>query len=195
MVEYIKKRHNYLFLFFYHKMNEISSISQEFNFRIKDKSRSVETRIAAVRALRTLSISEVCRIFQIHRTTLFRWNKKWNENRNLQSIAKIGPKQKLSVEEIERLLELFRRNPGTTNDQAAAFLNHKIKPQSVSNYLKRAGFTRKEFTDEQENYTNLNQYKKLGLITVYYKRLLIQNVSIWTKVSSTTMKHLDLDEV
>ena len=114
-----------------------------------------------MRESRISNTADVCRKFKINRRTLFRWKKKWSEDHNLSDKVLLGSRPKLTANETEQLLDLFRTNPGTTNDQAAVFLNHKIKPQSVSNYLKRAGFTRKEFTDEQENYGNQESIQEI----------------------------------
>jgi len=130
-----------------------SSLSLEFTRRIENKQRSVETRIAAVRALRNSSTSEVCKTFKVARSSLFRWKLQWENERHLNRKNREHYANRiLNDEEIQNLLNYFATNPGATNQQAAAFLNHRIHPRTISHYLKRANYSRKEFTDEQEAY-------------------------------------------
>jgi transposase len=133
-------------------MEVSSSLSQALAEQTDSRLRNLETRIAAVRALRTSTASEVCKLFKVNRRTLFRWKARWGQTHNLQPIKRAGPYFKLTDEQRKYLLNQFELNPGLTNEQAATLLDNTIKPRTVSDYLKRASFSRKLFTDEQETY-------------------------------------------
>ncbi|KAI9088856.1 hypothetical protein DFS34DRAFT_698400 [Phlyctochytrium arcticum] len=119
-----------------------------------DKHRTVETRLAVVRALRSSTAAEVCRTFKVSRRTLFRWKARWEQTRDLQPVKNKGTPFKLNPEEQRNLLVEFDKCPGLTNSQAAALLDHRINHRTVSDYLKRCGYSRKLFSDEQEKYAN-----------------------------------------
>ena len=126
-----------------------SSLSQEYANLVHRKYRTVETRLAALKAFRTASSSEVAKDFKITERTLFYWKKRWNESRQLAT--KTRPphsRSKLNEEERQKLIDFFIAKPGSTNAQAAAHLDQKVHPRTISRYLKRAGFSRKKFTDE-----------------------------------------------
>ena len=50
-------------------------------------------------------------------------------------------------------MDLFAEKPTITNKEASHLVGN-IKERTVSNYLKRARFTRKFIVDEHETYTN-----------------------------------------
>lgn len=133
-------------------MDVSSSLSQALAEQTDNRTRNLETRIAAVRALRTSTASEVCKLFKVNRRTLFRWKARWELTHNLQPTKRTGPGFKLTDEQQQFLLSQFELNPGLTNEQAATLLENTIKPRTVSDYLKRASFSRKLFSDEQETY-------------------------------------------
>lgn len=130
-----------------------SSLSQAFLQETAEKHRTVETRLAAVRALRSSTAAEVCSTFKISRRTLFRWKARWEQTRDLQPVKNKGTPLKLTPEERQKLLVEFDKRPGLTNSQAAALLDHRINHRTVSD-LKRCGYSRKLFSDEQEKYAS-----------------------------------------
>ena len=97
--------------------------------------------------------------------------------------------------EIQNLLNFFALNPGSTNEQAAAYLDHKVQPRTISHYLKRANFSCKEFTGEQETYVT-DESKQVVRTYCAFIRTIDTNRRIYmTKVFFTTMKLLDLAKV
>jgi transposase len=131
-----------------------SSLSQELSLTTYNKPRSIELRIAAVRASRILSASEVCNRFKIGRRTLFRWKKQWKDSHDLNPKKIPGCPQKLAKKEVEHMLQLYKETPSITNQQVVHAMQNKIKRSSVSNYRKRANFSRKVIADEAENYAS-----------------------------------------
>jgi len=100
-----------------------------------------EYRMAAVHACRSFSASEVCFMYKVSRRTLFRWKRQWDETQTLKPKPITGRPPKLGENDQARLLCLFATNPNTTNTEASRFLGN-IKPRTVSDYLKKAGFAR-----------------------------------------------------
>jgi transposase len=135
-------------------MEVSSSLSQALVEQTDNQRRNLETRIAAVRALRTSTASEVCNTFRVNRRTLFRWKVQWEQTHDLLPRKKQGPDFKLTEAEQQHLLNEFKSNPGLTNQLAAALFDNRIKPRTVSDYLKRAKLSRKLFSDEQETYAS-----------------------------------------
>lgn len=133
-------------------MNCSSSLSQELVIVTANRHRSIEIRLAAVRDFRNSPASEVCAKYRIHRSTLFRWKKKWDATKDLSDKLIPGRPQKLSDEEKYALLHLYDDTASITNLQVATAINFKISPRSVSNYRKRANFTRKVIGDEHDTY-------------------------------------------
>jgi transposase len=133
-----------------------SSLSQALVNETLNQTRKVETRIAAVRALRKSTASEVCKTFKVSRRSLFRWKAKWEKNHDLSPLKQRGSSYKLTPEEQQLLLAEFNKCPSLTNMQAAAIFDNRINHRTVSDYLKRSGYSRKLFSDEQETYANGN---------------------------------------
>lgn len=134
---------------------QMSSLSQEYLVQINRKHRSAETRVAAVRALNKHSYAEVSHIFKVPVRTLSRWKAQWQYEHDLNKKPRDRSMRcKLTDDEKQNLVDFVNDHPGCTNAQAAAHLDHKVKPRTISLYLKKLNFTRKHFSDEQETYSS-----------------------------------------
>jgi len=132
-----------------------TTLSLELQTHIEKKQRPLEIRLSAVRALKTMSYSEVSRTFKVPKSTLIDWHAKWQYERDLtRKKPTASSRAKLTEEDKQKLIDFVNEYPGATNAQMTAHLEHKIKPRTVSDYLKKLKFTRKQFSDEQETYSS-----------------------------------------
>ena len=98
------------------------------------------------------SISSICSKYKISRITFYHWRRQWNNTKSVKPIRKSSWKWKLIDESKQKLIDFYKDNPTATNKEGSAYLHFKIKPSTVSDYLKCENFTIKKVSDELQNY-------------------------------------------
>ena len=127
-----------------------SSLSQQIHRVSHRKHHSKETKLTAIYFFRKgESISSICSKYKITRVTFYLWRKQWDDTKSVKPLSKTGRKQILNDDSNRKLVDFYKENPTATNEEGSAYLNFSTKPSTVSNYLKRANFTRKKVSDER----------------------------------------------
>lgn len=128
-------------------------LSQEQTTATRFKRRSIETRRTILKAVkRGMSVAHASKLFKVAKRTIYDWKAQWQTERTLEHKSIPGRPRKLSPVEVEAMKAKVNEQPTVTNDSLIASLGLPISNPSVSNYLKREGYTRKKVSDEPTNW-------------------------------------------
>ena len=172
-----------------------SSLSQEYSRHIQHRHRSVETRIAAVRALQSSTYSEVCNIFKVNKRTLSRWKRQLQETHDLsKKLRDRSMRCKLNEEDTQKLVDFINTNPGSTNAQAAAHLTTKSNQGLFLFTSKKLDSLERNSLMSRKHTHRRNQSNLFGRTVISSELLTPAAEFTWMRVLCTTMRLLDLVE-
>eukprot|EP00698_Gefionella_okellyi_P000669 TRINITY_DN10596_c0_g1_i1.p1 TRINITY_DN10596_c0_g1~~TRINITY_DN10596_c0_g1_i1.p1 ORF type:complete len:346 (-),score=55.84 TRINITY_DN10596_c0_g1_i1:879-1916(-) len=124
-------------------LHQESSSGEEEAPQPKRKWCAAETRMKALQAvLSGKTHREAAEMYNVHPGTLSKWKIRYEKTGSLATRRGMGKRCKLTEEEKEKLVQFFRDHPEATNKQGALIAGKKIRPRSVTNYLRRAGIQR-----------------------------------------------------
>jgi len=128
-------------------------LSQQLGAATYRKRRPVDTRRAVLKEVkRGMPVSQAARQFKVAKRTIYDWQRQWRVLRSVAHRPIPGRPRKLSPEQVDALKAHVDQRPTATNDAIIAALKLPVSNPSVSNYLKREGYSRKKVSDEPTNW-------------------------------------------
>ncbi|KAK4302568.1 hypothetical protein Pmani_025344 [Petrolisthes manimaculis] len=87
-----------------------------------------------------LSTCDIAEEVGVHRTTVYRWLKRWDEEGNLRDHSKPGRARKTTAEEDRRIREYFETHPFSNAIAAREHLQLDLSAETIRKRMKEMGF-------------------------------------------------------